>query len=259
MTNDPLEIEQRDQVAYWTLNRPEAMNALNSGLLDRLAAAADQAKHDPEVRVVVIRGAGGRAFCAGADLDEISGLSAAAARRHLGHGQAVFRSIEMLGKPVIAAVEGWALGGGFELALASSMILATTKAKFGLPEVKLGLIPGYGGTQRLSREIGRQAALRMMLSGAPVPASEAYALGIGAEPPVAAEALTEAVEGLAAELAANGPLAMGLILDAAAGGGESEVGLAYETALAATALSTADAAEGILAFQEKRPARFRAS
>jgi enoyl-CoA hydratase len=259
VTDDTLIIERRQHVVSWTLNRPQAMNALNADLLRRLADAAEQAAADAEVRVVVIQGAGERAFCAGADLDELSGLSTVAAHEHLAGGQAVFRAIEQLGKPVIAAVDGYALGGGLELALACTLIVTATGAKLGLPEVRLGLIPGYGGTQRLPRAIGRQAALRMMLTGERIAAEEAYELGLTAQPPVEPERFAEAVEQLAEELAGNGPLAMRFVLQAVAAGADGDAALAYESTLAAAALSTDDAAEGVRAFREKRAPLFRAS
>ena len=259
MSTETLIVKRCDHVAFWTLNRPEAMNALNGDLLGRLAAAVEQAANDPETRVIVIEGAGERAFCAGADLDELSGLSTVAAREHLARGQAVFRSIEQLGKPVIASIDGYALGGGLELALACTLILASQSAKLALPEVRLGLIPGYGGTQRLPRAIGRQAALRMMLTGERISGHEAYELGLTAQLPVTSEELPETAEQLALELAGNGPLAMGFVLQAVAAGANSDAALAYESTLAAAALSTDDASEGIAAFREKRPPVFRAS
>jgi enoyl-CoA hydratase len=260
VSENPLIVESREQVAWWTLNRPSELNALNGDLFARLGAAAEQAAADPEVRVVVIRGAGGRAFCAGADLDELRGRSREEAQAILARGGEVIDSIERLGKPVIAAVDGYALGGGLELALACTLTLVSTRASLGLPEVRLGLIPGYGGTQRLPRAIGRQAALSMMLSGAQIDAREAWELGLSAQLPIPPEELEEAADALAGELAGNGPLALGRVLEAVAAGDELGLrdALARETALAAEACASEEGAEGVAAFQERRQPAFRA-
>ncbi|HVQ59648.1 MAG TPA: enoyl-CoA hydratase-related protein [Solirubrobacterales bacterium] len=261
VSQSTLVVETRGHVAWWTLNRPHEMNALNADLFARLAAAAEQAKADPEVRVVVIRGTGERAFSAGADLDELDGSSREEAEVILARGGAVMSSIERLGKPVIAAVDGYALGGGLELALACTLVLVSDNASLGLPEVRLGLIPGYGGTQRLPRAIGRQAALQMMLSGEQISAREAWDLGLSARPPIPAEELDEAAEALAGELAGNGPEALGRVLQAVAGGAElgPEEALARETGLAAEACASEESTEGVAAFRERRKPEFRGS
>ncbi|HEX5608891.1 MAG TPA: enoyl-CoA hydratase-related protein [Solirubrobacterales bacterium] len=261
MSASTLVVESRGHVAWWTLSRPDELNALNADLFAALAAAAEEAASDPEVRVVVIRGEGERAFSAGADLDELRGRSREEAEEILGRGGEVISAIERLGKPVIAAVDGYALGGGLELALACTLVLVSTNASLGLPEVRLGLIPGYGGTQRLPRAIGRQAALQMMLTGEKISAREAWELGLSARPPIPADELEEAVEALADELAANGPQALGYVLQAVAGGTElsPQEALAQETALAAQACASEQAAEGVAAFRERRQPVFQAS
>jgi enoyl-CoA hydratase len=256
-----LVVESRGHVAWWTLNRPRELNALNADLFARLAAAAEEAEADPEVRVVVIRGEGERAFSAGADLDELRGRSQEEAQAILARGGAVMSSIERLRKPVIAAVNGYALGGGLELALACTLVLVSENASLGLPEVRLGLIPGYGGTQRLPRAIGRQAALQMMLSGEQISAREAWELGLAAGPPIELEELEEAAEALAGELAGNGPQALGRVLAAVAGGAEltPREALARETELAAEACASEESTEGVAAFRERRQPVFRGS
>jgi enoyl-CoA hydratase len=261
VSQSTLDIESRGHVAWWTLNRPDELNALNADLFARLAAAVEQAEADPEVRVVVIRGAGERAFSAGADVDELRGRSRDEAQAILARGGEVISSIERLGKPVIAAIDGYALGGGLELALACTLVLVSTKASLGLPEVRLGLIPGYGGTQRLPRAIGRQAALQMMLSGEQISGREAWELGLSARQPIPPEELEEAAEALAGELAGNGPQALGRVLEAVAGGSElaPQEALARETALAAEACASEESAEGVAAFRERRQPVFQAS
>jgi enoyl-CoA hydratase len=238
-----------------TLNRPDRLNALNADLLERLEEQAAAAAGDPAVRVVIVAAMGDRAFSAGADLDELAGASPADAKLALQRGQAVFRRLEQLGKPVIASVNGHALGGGFELALACTFIAASTSATFGLPEAKLGLMPGYGGTQRLPRLIGRPAALRMMLSGESIRAQEAFRLGVLTQPPVAPDELSTSVFDLARRLSAASPTAQRLILEACSEPA-LDAALAHESVLAAFATTTEDAREGIDAFRAKRSPRF---
>jgi enoyl-CoA hydratase len=243
-------------IALLTIDRPKARNALNREVFGLAEQALDRLAGDPGIRVVVIGGAGDRAFCAGADLDELRDLSAEEARQHLRRGHRLLRRIETLGRPTIAAVRGWTLGGGFELALSCSLIVASETARFGLPEAKLGLMPGYGGTQRLTRAVGAKAALAIMLTGEPIPAERAWQLGLLARPPVPdgqldAEALT-----LAETVAACSPSSLASILemvDAASFGG---LGLDHEVALAGIAAASPDAAEGISAFLERRPPSF---
>jgi enoyl-CoA hydratase len=204
----------------------------------------------------VITGAGDRAFSAGADLDELTGLDPVDRRALLERGQRVFRSLETLGIPVIAAVNGYALGGGFELALACTLIVAAESARFGLPEVGLGLIPGYGGTQRLPRAVGSRAALGMMLTGEQIDAARADELGILSQPPVPVDDLLEVVGSLADSISGKSPRAASLILKAVGYADSLDASLAHETTLAALAAASGDAEDGIDAFREKRTPRF---
>jgi enoyl-CoA hydratase len=251
--DDAVLVTVRDDgpVRHLTIDRPQARNALNAGVFDALEAAFEDVAA-AGVRVVVLAGAGGRAFCAGADLDELRGLDGIAARALLARGQRVLRRLETLGVPSIAAVRGWALGGGFELALACSLVVAGRSARFGLPEAGLGLMPGYGGTQRLTRQAGAKAALAVMLTGDPIGADRAWELGLLARPPVGDDDVEAAAAELAARLASRSPSALRLILEAVAAAGAREADLAHETALAALATSSADAAEGVDAFLSKR-------
>lgn len=248
--------EQRGRVRYLQLNRPRVMNALNAKVFSLLEAELDSIRTDRGTRVVVITGVGGRAFSAGADLDELMGLDAVDIRRLLGRGQRIFRAIEKLGTPTIAAVNGYALGGGFELALSCSLIVAAGSAKFGLPEVGLGLMPGYGGTQRLPRLIGTQAALRLMLTGQRIDAARAHELGVLSQPPVQGEELSDTASELAEEISCGSSRAATLILEAVSTSGDLDSGLAHETTLAALAASSKDAAEGARAFREGRTPNF---
>ena len=210
------------------------------------------------MRAVVLAGAGEKAFVAGADISEMSGYSSVQAQAFSRAGQRLMTSIERLGKPVIARVQGFALGGGMELAMACHLRVASEKAKFGQPEINLGLIPGFGGTQRLLRLAGRSAALELCLTGTTVNAQRAYELGI-VNRVVAPEALDETVEALADQLAAAAPLAAAGILDAVLQGGETSLdqGLEFETQGFALVFSTEDMREGTRAFLEKRKAAFK--
>jgi enoyl-CoA hydratase len=246
--------ERHDSIAVVTLDRPERHNALNAGVLDELEATFGALTGDGTTRAVVLTGAGPKAFSAGADLDELTGLDGAAAHRKLSRGQGVLRRIETCGLPVVAAVNGLALGGGFELALAGTVLLASTNATFGLPESGLGLMPGYGGTQRLSRAIGRHAALHLMLSGQRIDARRAYELGLVVEPPVPPEELAGAAKGLAERIARSSPRSVRTIIAAVDQGADTSLaaGLDLESALAGLLTSGPDGAEGIAAFKAKR-------
>jgi len=238
------------------LDRPAVHNALSAGVLAALARAIDEAARDAAVRAVVLTGAGERAFCAGADLGELRGLDADAAHARLAHGQRVLRRLERLAKPTIAAVNGLALGGGFELALACTLVLASERASFGLPEALLGLIPGYGGTQRLPRALGRRRALALMLTGDRLAAAEAHTAGLLAAAPLAPDELLPSALALAERLAGGSARAIALIREAVGGDPDGDAELVRESALAALSLAGADAAEGIAAFLDKRPPRF---
>ncbi|MGS1128649.1 enoyl-CoA hydratase/isomerase family protein [Rhodanobacter sp. UC4437_H4] len=253
-----LELGNRGAVRTIVVNRPDKLNALDRQTLNELTLAFAQAAQDDAVRVVVLAGAGEKAFVAGADISEMSGCSSVQAQAFSRAGQRLMSSIERLGKPVIARVQGFALGGGMELAMACHLRVASEKAKFGQPEINLGLIPGFGGTQRLLRLAGRSAALELCLTGNPVNAQRAYELGI-VNRVVAPEALDETVEALADQLAAAAPLAAAGILDAVLRGGETSLdqGLEFETQGFALMFSTEDMREGTRAFLEKRKAAFK--
>lgn len=257
MTFANLLVEDRGAVRRITLNRPDKLNALNHATLTELHAAFEAAGRDPAVRVVVLTGAGPKAFVAGADIAEMNGLSPAQARDFSAHGQALMTRIERLGKPVIAMVNGFALGGGLELAMACHLRIAADTAKVGQPEINLGLVPGFGGTQRLLRLAGRPAALELCLLGAPIDAARAAQLGILSRV-VPADALEAEVEAVANQLANAAPLALRGILDAILLGGEAPLdsGLDYETQVFAVTFSTEDMKEGTSAFLARRKPQF---
>ncbi len=250
-------VEKADRVAWVTLNRPEKMNALNNEVLQALEGAFADLEQDPEVGVVVVTGAGEKAFVAGADIAELKDLDSAGARVQALRGQAVFQRIEAMPKPVIAAVNGFALGGGCELALACHIRIASENARFGLPEVSLGIIPGYGGTQRLPRLVGKGVALDMILSGDMTPAAEALRMGLVSRVVPPAE-LHAAAEKLARTLLSRGPLALRSALAAVHEGLEmpQEQGLQFEAALFGLLAASQDMREGMGAFLEKRAAQF---
>lgn len=255
MANVKLEI--KPPLARITIDRPEKMNALNLATIAELEQAFATVAAEAAVRAAVVTGAGEKAFVAGADIGELAALDPIAGREYGRRGQALFRAIELSPKPVIAAINGHALGGGLELALACSFRIAAEHAKLGQPEVKLGLIPGYGGTQRLPRLIGAGRALEMLLTGEPITAPAALACGLVNAIVPAAELLSRA-ETLAAKAAANAPLAVRLCLEAVRRGLEMnlEEGLYLESSLFALCCGSADMKEGTRAFVEKRAARF---
>ena len=257
MTYRNLLIADHDAIREITINRPEKLNALDRATIAELDRAFAEAGADPAVRVAVLAGAGGKAFVAGADISELADADPLAARAMSRAGQALMRRIEGLGKPVIARIEGYALGGGLELAMACHLRLASEKARLGLPEITLGLLPGFGGTQRLLRLAGRSAALELCLTGTPVDAARAYALGL-VNRVVAADQLAGEVLALARKLADSAPIALAAILDAVLIGGECgiEAGLDYETQQFAVCSASEDMREGTRAFLEKRAAQF---
>ena len=250
-----LELTYRDAVAVLTLNRPEALNALSFDLIGRIGTAFDAVAASP-ARALIISGAGDKAFCAGADINELTGRSLDQQRAGAELGQAVFAKLDRLGIASIALVNGYAFGGGCELALACSFRLATPKAKFGLPEIKLGLIPGYGGTQRLPRLIGEARALEMILTGRTVGAEEAERIGLVNR--IVAEAPLQAAIDFAHEFTGYGLLAARFARQAVQRAAAVTLadGLSIEADLSTLAYRTGDAEEGMRAFLDKRPARF---
>ena len=240
-----------------TINRPDKLNALDTETLDALDAAFAAAAEAADVRVVILTGAGPKAFVAGADIAQMSGLSAVQGRDFSLRGQRMMRRIERLPKPVIAMINGFALGGGLELAMCCHLRVAADSAKVGQPEVNLGLIPGFGGTQRLLRLAGRAAALELCLVGAPIDANRALQLGIVNRVVAAADLESETVA-LARQLASSAPLALRGVLDCVNTGGECgiEEGLEYESAQFGLMFATDDMREGTQAFLERRKPAF---
>jgi enoyl-CoA hydratase len=253
MGYETLLCEVRDQVATVTLNRPKVLNALNAQTFDELEAMFRTLAVDSAVRVVLLMGAGDKAFAAGADINELASTDAVTGLAKAKRGQAVFRLIETCGKPVIALINGFALGGGCELAMACTLRLASEKARLGQPEVKLGLIPGYGGTQRLPRLVGEPAALKLLLTGEMIDAAEARRIGLVDEV-VPAERLMERGEALAKSIVAMAPLAVAGCLEAVRRGRGLQIDAAtdVEAEVFGRLCGTVDKAEGTKAFLEKR-------
>jgi enoyl-CoA hydratase len=250
--------ERKGAIAYVTLNRPKVLNALNTPTWSDLAAAFREARNDAEVRGVILTGAGDRAFIAGADIGELAHLGAFDARQSSRVGQGVLDLIENLGKPVIAAINGFALGGGCETALACTLRLATPTARFGQPEVKLGLLPGAGGTQRLPRLIGKGRALQLVLAGEAIDAEEAHRIGLVDEI-VPAAGLIARAEAILAQIAGNAPIAVKLALEAVNESLETSLGegCALEAANFGLCAATEDEREGTAALLAKRIPQFQ--
>jgi len=253
-----IHLSRIDELALVRLDRPEVLNALNFELLRDLGAALDQVAAG-DARALLVTGAGERAFCSGADVKELMGRSLQATRTGAAFGQATFAKLDSLPIPSIALINGYAFGGGLELALACTFRLATHTAKFGLPEIKLGLIPGYGGTQRLPRLIGEARALEMILTGRAVMAEEALQIGLVNR--LVDGDLLEAGESFAREMTGFSLPALGFARDAVRRGlaASLEQGLEIEADLNTLAFQTADSVEGIAAFLEKRKPVFRGS
>jgi enoyl-CoA hydratase/carnithine racemase len=258
MTYENILVEKKNSIAYVTVNRPRVLNALNMATMEELRAAFTDVKADPSVRVVILTGAGEKAFIAGADIGELSQHNPVSAKEYTHRGQSVLDMIENLGKPVIACINGFALVGGCELAMACTMRLASENAKLGQPEVKLGLIPGYGGSQRLPRLVGKGIAMQHLLTGEMVSAQEAHRIGLVNEVTPAAELIPRA-EAIAQKIIANGPLAVQYTMEAVNKGMEMTLpeGLYLEAVLFGVACATEDKNEGTKAFLEKRPAQFK--
>jgi len=251
-------VETDAGVAIVTLNRPKVLNALNTQTLDELRRTMIALKHDAAVRVVVLTGAGEKSFVAGADINELAVQSPTSGREHAIRGQHVLDLVEQMGKPVIAAINGYALGGGCELAMACTIRIAADTAKLGQPEINLGLVPGYAGTQRLARIVGKGRALELLLTGEQITAQEALRLGLVNRVVPAAELMTEARK-LAAALAAKAPIAIRYILEAVNKGLEMPLAQAqiFEATLFGLVASTGDMREGTAAFLEKRKPAFK--
>ena len=257
MDFENVRVEKQGVVATVTMDRAKALNALNAAMFAELDAAFEELGRDEDVRMVLLTGAGERAFAAGADIRELDAVGQGQGKEFALRGQAVFRRIETLGKPVIACVRGFALGGGCELAMACTLRLAAEDAKFGQPEVKLGVIPGYGGSQRLPRLVGRGAALKLLLTGAVIDAREALRIGLVDEVVPAPELMIRA-EALAGEIAAQAPMAVAEVIRVVDAGLDVplEEGLGLEAETFGMLCDTEDRAEGTRAFLEKRQAEW---
>jgi enoyl-CoA hydratase len=257
MAYENLTFAVADRIATVTVNRPEKLNALNDATMGELSAAAEESRTRADVAGIILTGAG-RSFVAGADISELAGQRPIDARRRALRGQMVFQQFENSAKPVVAAVNGFALGGGCELAMACHIRIASETAKFGQPEVKLGIMPGYGGTQRLPRLVGRGRALQLLLTGETIDAAEAWRIGLVNRVVPAADLLTVAGAMLTAILA-NGPLAIAMCIDAVNRGLDLPLadGLALEAGHFGLLAATGDMTEGTRAFLEKRSAQFR--
>ncbi len=251
-------VEQEEGLATVTVTRPDKLNALNADTVAELGRAFHVLAQDEGVRAVVLTGAGEKAFVAGADIAELARMNPVSGVAVSRQGQDVFRFIERMPKPVIAAVNGFALGGGLELALACHLRVAGENARFGFPEVKLGIIPGYGGTVRLARLVGRGRALQLILTGEMVDANQALAMGL-VNDVVPHAALRDAATGLAERIMANAPIAVAMALEAIDMGyhATTEDALRFESSLFGLLASTSDMQEGMAAFLAKRKADFK--
>jgi enoyl-CoA hydratase len=257
MTYANIILSTAGRVATVTINRPEKLNALNRATIEELRHAFAAIKANPEIGVAILTGSGPKSFVAGADITEFARLEPVVARDFSLVGQRTFREIELLGKPVIAAINGFCFGGGMELAMACTLRVAAEHAKFGQPEINLGIIPGFGGTQRLPRLVGRSAALELCLTGTPISAERAHQLGIVSRVCAPAD-LSAEVDKLALQLSKAAPLALRAIMDAIVLGEDMPLdqGLDYESQSFGLLSSTADMREGTTAFLEKRSPQF---
>ena len=250
--------EVSDSIAQVTVNRPDKLNPLDGDTIEALSQCFADIAADSAVKAVIVTGAGDRAFVAGADINHLTKLTALEGRAWGLRGQQVFSAIENLEKPVIAAINGWALGGGLELAMSCHIRVASTNAKLGQPEVKLGIVPGYGGTQRLPRLVGKGRALEIILTGEPIAADEAHRIGL-VNRVVPQEQLLAEANAIAAKILENGPVAVALCLDAVNRGLEMPLdeALRWEAAQFGLSCATEDIREGTSAFLEKRKAKFQ--
>jgi enoyl-CoA hydratase len=257
--NDTILLAREDDgIALVTINRPDKLNALNAATVKRLDAVLHELHADETVRAIILTGAGEKAFVAGADIAELSRMGPVDGVQVSRDGQQTFRFLERMPKPVIAVVNGFALGGGLELALACHIRIASNRAKFGLPEVKLGIIPGYGGTIRLARLVGRGRALELVLTGDMIDAAEAYRIGL-VNRVEEQDVLLDAARAMARRITANGPIAIALALEAVDLGMHSSIDDAqtHESSLFGLLASTEDMREGMQAFLDKRKAGFQ--
>ena len=257
MTFETLLLDLRDGVAQLTINRPDKLNALNATVISELGQAAESLGDDPAVRAIILTGAGTKAFVAGADISELSNQGPFDGKARAQVGQAVFRHFEHMTKPVIAAVNGFALGGGCELAMACHLRIASENAKFGQPEVKLGLLPGYGGTVRLPRLVGKGRAIELLLTGAMIDAAEAHRIGL-VNRVVPQERLLDEAHALVRTILEQGPLAVRSVLEAVDAGYEMTQAdaLLLEANLFGLLSSSSDMREGTAAFLAKRKPAF---
>jgi enoyl-CoA hydratase len=258
MAYENLLYEKKDGIGTVTFNRPKVLNALNRRTVEELGECLGAAREDREVRALILTGAGEKAFISGADINELAQRTAIDGKEFSLFGQNVFRRLETLGKPSIAAINGYALGGGCELALACTIRIASRTARMGQPEVKLGILPGYGGTQRLARLCGKGVAHELILSGEMISAEEALRIGL-VNHVVEPGELLPAAEALARKIAANAPLAVQFAMEAIEQGMEmpQEEGLFLEATLFGLSCASEDMREGTRAFLEKRPAQFK--
>jgi enoyl-CoA hydratase len=258
MSFENIRYEKKGTIGYVTVDRPKVLNALNGATMEEIGRCFEAIRQDAEVRVAILTGSGEKAFIAGADINELAANDPVAGKEYIRRGQAVLDLIENLGKPVIACINGFALGGGCEIAMACTIRLASENAKLGQPEVKLGIIPGYGGTQRLPRLVGKGRAMQMLLTGEMIGPEEAQRIGLVNEVVPRAELISRA-EAIAGKIAANAPLAVQYCMEAVHHGMEMPLaeGLNLEAALFALSCATADKQEGTNAFLQKRAPQFR--
>ena len=251
-------LEKKNAIAYVIVNRPKVLNALNMATMEELRGAFIDLKNDSAIRVAILTGSGEKAFIAGADIGELSKHDALSGKEYTHRGQSVLDLIENLGKPVIACINGFALGGGCEIAMACTIRLASENAKLGQPEVKLGIIPGYGGTQRLPRLVGKGMAMQLVLAAEMISAQEAHRIGLVNEVTAAGDLIPRA-EAIAQKIIANAPLAVQYAMEAVNKGMEMTLaeGLYLEAVLFGVACATEDKTEGTKAFLEKRTAQFK--
>ena len=251
-------LENNDGICLLTINRPKVLNALNIETVKELGEAADQIMNDSEIKGVIMTGAGSKSFVAGADISELHDLDNPGAVEYATRGQRILSKFEMMEKPVIAAVNGFALGGGTELAMACNIRIASENAKFGQPEVKLGVIPGYGGTQRLARLVGKGRAMELCLTGAVIDANEAYRIGL-VNKVTTQESLLEEAEKMMREIMAQGPVAVSLCLQSINEGMELPLfdGLKVEADMFGKCADSSDWKEGTAAFMDKRKPEFK--